>query len=223
MFIGHFGLGFAAKRAAPRASLGTLILACQLADILWPTFVLLGLESFEIRPGTTTVTPLDFTRYPWSHSLVALIAWGVLFALAYRLLRPAAPRTTLAVIALLVVSHWFLDWIVHRPDLPLTPFGTARYGLGLWNSLPATLAVEVPLFVAGVAIYTTATVARDRVGMWAWWALVAFIATAYAANLLGPPPPGVAAVAWVGESGWLLVAWGFWIDRHRVPRKLASP
>ena len=223
MFVGHFGLGFAAKRAAPEVSLGTLILACQLADILWPTFVLLGLESFDIRPGVTTVTPLDFTRYPWSHSLVALVAWGVLLALAYRLLRPAAPRRVLAVLALLVVSHWVLDVVVHRPDLPLTPFGDARYGLGLWNSVPATLAVELPLFAAGVAVYSSTTVARDGIGIWAWWALVAFIALAYAANLLGPPPPSVGAVAWVGEAGWLLVAWGYWIDRHRVPRRLWAP
>ena len=223
MFVGHFGVGFAAKRAAPELSLGTLILACQLADILWPTFVLLGLETFEIRPGITTVAPLDFTRYPWSHSLVALVVWALLLAGAYRLLRPAAPRRVMGVIALLVVSHWFLDLLVHRPDLPLTPFGDARYGLGLWNSMPATLAVELPLYGAGVAIYSRTTVARDRIGTWAWWALVVFIAACYAANLLGPPPPSVDAVAWVGEAGWLLMFWGFWIDRHRAPRKLAAP
>jgi len=223
MFVGHFGLGFAAKRAAPEVSLGTLILACQLADILWPTFVLLGIESFEIRPGITAVTPLDFTHYPWSHSLVALIAWGVIFALAYRVARPSAPRTTLAVLALLVVSHWVLDFVVHRPDLPLTPFSNARYGLGLWNSMPATLAVELPIFAAGVAIYATTTAARDRIGAWAWWSLVAFLSIVYFMNLFGPPPPGIGAVAWVTESGWLLVLWGWWIDRHRAPRKLAAP
>jgi len=223
MFVGHFGLGFAAKRAAPAVSLGTLILACQLADILWPTFVLLGLESFEIRPGITTLTPLDFTSYPWSHSLAMLFAWGAIFALVYRVARPSASRAALWTLVLLVVSHWVLDFIVHRPDMPLTPFGDARYGLGLWNSLPATLAVELPLFAAGVAVYATTTVARDRTGAWAWWTLVAFLAIVYLVNLLGPPPPGIAAVAWVTESGWLLVLWGWWIDRHRVPRKLAAP
>ena len=223
MFVGHFGLGFAAKRAAPEVSLGTLVLACQLADILWPTFVLLGLETFEIRPGITAVTPLDFTHYPWSHSLVALVAWGTIFAVAYRVMRPATRATSLAVLALLVVSHWVLDFVVHRPDMPLTPFSNTRYGLGLWNSLPATLAVELPLFAAGVTLYATATVARDRIGAWAWWSLVAFLAIVYVMNLMGPPPPDVHAVAWVTESGWLLVLWAWWIDRHRAPRTLASP
>jgi hypothetical protein len=221
MFIGHFGLGFAAKRAAPEVSLGMLILACQLADILWPTFVLVGLERFEIRPGITRVTPLDFIHYPWSHSLLALVAWGVLAAAIYRALRKGRARAVV-VLALLVVSHWFLDLIVHRPDLPLVPHGAARYGLDLWDSLPATLAVEVPLFAAGVAIYAFATTSRDRIGTWAWWALVAFLWVAYVVSLTSPPPPSVSAVAWVNESGWLLVLWGWWIDRHRAPRKLAA-
>lgn len=223
MFIGHFGVGFAAKRAAPEVSLGALILACQLADILWPTFVLAGVESFTIVPGITRVTPLDFTSYPWSHSLAALVVWGVLVAIAYRLLHKAAPRV-LVVLALLVVSHWFLDLVVHRPDLPLTPHGTARFGWGLWNSLPATLAVEVALFAVGVALYASGTRARDRIGTWAWWSLVAFLAAIYALNLASPPPPSVAAVAWVTESGWLLVLWGAWIDRHRsaVPALVTS-
>jgi len=216
MFIGHFGVGFAAKRVAPEVSLGMLILACQLADILWPTFVLAGVESFRIVPGITRVTPLDFTSYPWSHSLAALVAWGVLAAIAYRVLRKSPPRV-LVVLFLLVVSHWFLDVVVHRPDMPLTPHGAARFGWTLWDSLPATLAVEIPLFAAGVALYASATRARDRIGTWAWWSLVAFLAAVYALNLTSPPPPSVAAVAWVAESAWLLVLWGAWIDRHRTP------
>jgi len=218
MFIGHFGLGFAAKRAAPQVSLGTLIVACQLADLAWPTFVLLGLESFEIRPGVTKLTPLDFTHYPWSHSLVMLIAWGVALAILHRLLRPATRTPALVVLALLVVSHWILDAVVHRPDMPLTVQGPERFGLGLWNSLPATLALELPLFIAGVAIYARATVARDRAGTWAWWGLVAFLLVIYFMNLFGPPPPSVQAVAWLAESAWLLVLWGWWIDRHRTSR-----
>jgi hypothetical protein len=121
-------------------------------------------------------------------------------------------------LALLVVSHWFLDVMVHRPDLPLTVHGAERFGLGLWNSLPGTLAVELPLFAAGVVLYARSTAARDRIGTWAWWSLVAFLAIVYAVNLFGPPPPDTRAVAWVTESVWLLVLWGWWIDRHRAPR-----
>jgi hypothetical protein len=214
MFLGHFGLGFAAKRAAPEVSLGMLILACQLADLLWPTFLLLGWESVAIRPGITRVTPLDFTSYPWSHSLAALAAWGVLVAAIYTLVRRARPRVA-GVLFLLVVSHWFLDLVVHRPDLPLVPGSSARYGWDLWDSWPATLALELALFGAGVAIYTASTAPRDRIGTWAWWGLVAFLLAIYAMNCLGPPPPAIAAVAGVTESMWLLVLWGWWIDRHR--------
>jgi membrane-bound metal-dependent hydrolase YbcI (DUF457 family) len=115
MFIGHFGLALGAKKAAPAASLGTLFAACQFADLLWPTLVLLGYERVEVLPGATRMTPLDFVSYPYSHSLVALVVWGTVFGAVYYAIRRTriAPAVT---IALLVVSHWFLDYVVHRPD-----------------------------------------------------------------------------------------------------------
>src|SRR3954468_19975264 len=115
MFIGHFGLGFGAKRAAPAVSLGALFTACQFADLLWPTLVLAGLERVEVQPGATRMTPLDFVSYPYSHSLVALVVWGALFGAVY----VAATRSTAlagATLGLLVVSHWLLDVLIHRPD-----------------------------------------------------------------------------------------------------------
>lgn len=214
MFIGHFALGFAAKRAAPAVSLGSLFLACQLADLVWPTLVLAGLERFEVRPGVTTVTPLDFIHYPFSHSLVALLLWGGAFALGYKLLRRSS-WTAPVVLALLVLSHWVLDVITHRPDMPVTVTGEQRLGFGLWNSLPATLIVELILFGIGVAVYQRTTVARDRTGRFALAGLVLFLLVIYLANLFGPPPPNMAAVAWSAQAMWLLVAWGYWIDRHR--------
>ncbi len=216
MFIGHFALGFGAKRAAPAVSLGTAFLACQLADLLWPTFVLFGLESFEIRPGITVVTPLDFTRYPYSHSLVALLLWGAALGLVYWSFRRSGPAAAL-VVGALVLSHWVLDFLSHRPDMPLTLGGTERVGLGLWNSLPGTLAVEGLLYAVGVGLYARSTRARDRWGTLGLWGLVAFLGIIYLANLYGPPPPSVAAVAWSAQAMWLLVAWGYWVDRHRQP------
>jgi len=117
MFLGHFAVGFGAKRAAPCVSLGTLFAACQLADLLWPTLVLFGMERFEIRPGITAVTPLDFVSYPYSHSLVTLSAWGVLFGTLYALINRSHVATA-AALAVVVVSHWVLDVLVHRPDMP---------------------------------------------------------------------------------------------------------
>lgn len=216
MFIGHFGVGLAAKRVAPRVSLGALFLGAQFIDLLWPTLLLLGVERVAIAPGITTVTPLDFQHYPISHSLLAVAGWAVLVggvALALRMAKREA-----IVLAALVVSHWFLDLIVHRPDLPLTPWGSVRVGLGLWNSFAASLAVELAIFFSGVWLYFRATQPRDRVGSWAWWGLVAFLLLVHAANLFGDPPPTVQAIGWVGQAQWLVVLWGFWVDRHREAR-----
>ena len=216
MFIGHYGLGLASKRIVPSVSLGTLFLACQFADLLWPTLVLAGLESFTIRPGITAVTPLDFEHYPFSHSLLALCVWGVLLGLIYRAVAGSSWRT-LVVLFALVVSHWVLDVVVHRPDMPLAPGLGLRLGLGLWNSVPGTLAVEFLLYAIGVLAYLKSTVARDRIGSLALWALLLFLAIVELANVFGPPPPSVLAVTWSAQAMWLLVAWGYWVDHHRDP------
>jgi len=218
MFIGHFGVGFGAKAAAPRTSLGTLFLAAQFVDLLWPTLLLLGLEHVAISPGITRVTPLDFTDYPISHSLLAGIFWGVAFGLVYFLVR-RFPRGAW-VCGLAVVSHWVLDLLVHRPDLPLAPGLQVKVGLGLWNFMPATLILEVGIFALGVGLYLRATKARDRIGSIGLWTLVVFLLVIYVSNLFGPPPPDVKAIAWVGQAQWLLIVWGYWIDRHRTSSRL---
>jgi hypothetical protein len=215
MFLGHFGLGFGAKKAAPTVSLGALFAACQFADLLWPTLVLLGLEQVEVQPGATRMTPLHFVSYPYSHSLLALAAWGAVFGVVYNV-ATHSPMIAGATLGLLVLSHWFLDVVVHRPDMPLTLTGTARFGLGLWNSMAGTLAVELLTFAAGVVVYVRMTVARDRVGSVALWSLVVFFLTIYSASTFGAPPPGARVVAWSAEAMWLLVVWGYWVDRHRA-------
>jgi len=218
MFIGHFGLGFGAKKAAPTVSLGTLFVACQFADLLWPTLVLLGYERVEILPGATRMTPLNFVSYPYSHSLLALCVWGVAFGALYHAIRRS--RISAAVtVALLVVSHWVLDYVTHRPDMPLTLNGPDRLGLGLWNSMPGTLAVELTIFAIGLALYLRETTSRDWIGSIGLWGLVGFLLAVYAANTVSPPPPSAAAVAWSAEAMWLLIVWGYWIDQHRIPHR----
>lgn len=221
MFIGHFGLGFGAKKVAATVSLGALFLACQWADLLWPTLVLLGIERVAIQPGATAMTPLDFMSYPYSHSLVALCTWGVAFGVMYTVVRRSRLVAAFS-LALLVVSHWVLDALTHRPDMPLTVTGTTRVGLGLWSSVPWTMVVELAIFGVGVTLYTRATAARDRIGSIGLWSLVTFLLVVYVASVFGPPPPSVGAVAWSAEAMWLLVVWAYWVDRHRAPVPLPA-
>lgn len=217
MFLGHFGVGFGAKRIVPSVSLGTLFLSAQFADLLWPMLLLLGLEEVRIDPGITVVTPLDFVSYPYSHSLVAMVAWGAAFGIVYKLVRRSRPAAALT-LAALVVSHWVLDLVMHRPDLPLTVGGSERYGLGMWNSMAATVAIELLLFLGGAIGYVRSTVPRDRTGTIALAGLALFLIGVYFLNLFGPPPPDTKAVAWGTQAMWLLVAWGYWVDRHRQPK-----
>ncbi|MGI9259679.1 MAG: hypothetical protein ACR2QQ_12660 [Gammaproteobacteria bacterium] len=215
MFIGHFALAFGAKKFAPNASLGILFLACQFADLLWPNLVLLGVEQLEIDPGNTLMTPLNFLHYPFSHSLVSLLLWAALLAGSYALLAKTGARVA-TVVGLLVVSHWVLDVITHRPDMPIALGESARIGFGLWNAPLIAVALELALMAAGVWLYLAQTTAKDRIGTIGLWSLVIFLLIVYTANLLGPPPPSATAVAWSAQAMWLIVAWGYWVDSHRI-------
>ena len=209
MFIGHFGVAFAAKPLAPRTSLAVLFLSAQLIDLLWPMFLLVGLEHVRIDPGNTAVTPLDFYDYPITHSLAGALAWA--FGLASLVYARTRDRTVALVAGALVASHWFLDLTVHGPDLPLWP-GGPEYGLGLWNSLAATAALEAVLFAAGITLYFRATSEHGTRRHLALWSLIGFLLLVEAGNFLGPPPPNVSAIAWVGMAQWLLIAWAAWAD-----------
>jgi hypothetical protein len=214
MFIGHFALAFGAKKIAPMLSLGTLFLACQFADLLWPTLVLAGVETVEVDPGNTVMTPLNFVSYPYSHSLVALAGWSALFALAYRTIRGWHPLA-IATLAALVFSHYVLDVITHRPDLPITLTGSRRLGFGLWNHPGTALAIESAMFIVGTTLYLSATRARNRIGRIGVYALIVVLVAMFFAALYGPPPPSSSTVAIGGHLMWLFVLWAYWVDRHR--------
>ena len=219
MFIGHFALGFAGKKLAPKTSLGTLLIAVQFADLLWPVLVLLGVEHVRIEPGNTAFTPLAFTDYPVSHSLVMLLVWGAVLAGIYYAVRRY--RAGAWVVFAGVVSHWVLDVVVHGPDMPVLPTNGPHVGLGLWNSVPTTLLLETTMLVAGVAIYLHATRALDRAGQVGPWVLAAALYVAYLSASFGPPPPNVALVAWSANLMWIFVLFAYWFDRHRAPTVLA--
>lgn len=213
MFIGHFGAGLAAKKIDPKPSLGTLFLASQFIDLLWPIFLLVGLERVQIDPGNTAFTPLNFTYYPFSHSFLGVLAWSILFGLVYFALRKNLGSALL--LGGLVMSHWLLDLITHRPDLPLSPWTDLKVGLGLWNFVVWSLLVEGLIFLAGAYLYLQTTRAENKKGSIGLWGLLVFLVISYLLNVFGPPPPAEGPIAVVGLTMWLLAAWGYWIDRNR--------
>ena len=213
MFIGHIAVALGAKKTAPKVSLGTLIMAAQFVDLLWPLFLLLGIEHVRIDPGNTAFTPLDFYDYPVSHSLLTGIGWAAAFGVVYFAIRRSARNAF--VLAGCVISHWVLDFVSHRPDMPIIPGLKLYVGLGLWYSVPATIVVEGILFAAGVFIYLRSTKAKDRTGTYAFWSFILFLLLAWIGNMVGGAPPNVNALAWGAQSAWLLILWAYWIDRHR--------
>lgn len=213
MFIGHYAVALVAKKAAPRVSLGTMILAAQFPDLLWPPFLLLDLEHVRIAPGNTAFTPLDFYDYPISHGLIPSLFWACLLGLLFFLVRSSV-RGTL-IVAAGVFSHWVLDFFTHRPDLPLAPGSGIFFGLGLWNSVPWSIIVEGGMFIVGIVLYLRTTGPLDRAGNYGLWAFLILLGGIYAANILSPPPPNATAVAIAGLGLWLFVPWGYWIDHHR--------
>jgi membrane-bound metal-dependent hydrolase YbcI (DUF457 family) len=219
MFLGHFGLAFAAKRLAPRTSLGTRGAASQWVDLVWPVLVLAGIEQVRIAPGDTAYTPLAFVHYPWTHSLLMSLAWGLLLGVACRL--ATGERRGAWVVGALVASHWVLDLVTHRPDLQLAPWAPGRVGLGLWNHVAATVLIEGAIFAGGVLLYATGTRPRRRSGSVVLWSLVGFLVAMAAATQL-TTPPGETAVAWGTISMWLLVLWMAWADRLRQPSGTAG-
>jgi len=218
MFIGHYAVGLASKKLAPGASLGALIAAPILLDLLWPIFLLLGWEHVSIEPNRNPFLRFAFDSYPISHGLVAVVGWATLFAaLYYGFTRY---ETGAIVIWMGVLSHWLMDFIVHRPDLPLYAGGTRMVGLGLWNHRAATIAIEAALFVLGVWLYSRQTKPKDRVGVYAFWGFVVFLLAAYGAAAFGPaPPPSVRKIAIVTLCSALLIPWAWWFDSHREVRE----
>ncbi|HXH39034.1 MAG TPA: metal-dependent hydrolase [Thermoanaerobaculia bacterium] len=212
MFIGHNAVGFASKKVAPATSLLLLMGAPMLLDLLWPVFLLLGIEHVRIQPGATRLTPLDFYDYPWSHSLLMAVVWSLASGVTYFLF--TRYKRGALVLGAGVLSHWLLDFLTHRADLPLWP-GGPKVGLGMWNLPLAEIGTEAALFAIGIAVYRSVTRPRDLVGNVAFWAFVLFLAAVFIVNAGGTPPPNVRVLAWVALSMWILPLWAGWFDRHR--------
>jgi hypothetical protein len=226
MFLGHYGVAFALKRAEPKLSLGTLFLAVQLADLLWGIFLLLGWERVRIDPGFTAVTPLQFLEYPISHSLVGMTVWALIGAAVYY---SWPTRDTsrhwqaAALVGVAILSHFPLDFLMHAPDLPVWGQDSPKLGLGLWNNPTATLLLELATLAAGVAVYVGFRSRRHPVRPGRLAGLLLVLVAIYLVSLFGPPPPSVTAIAVADIAGLLLLA-GFaaWADRRVTPAELAA-
>jgi len=212
MFVGHLAVAMASKRLAPDVNLGWLVAGVTALDLVWPPLLLAGIERARIVPGATAFTPLVFESYPWSHSLAMAVVWGVVLAALAREFR--VPRSAWLLLAGLVVSHWVLDVASHAPDLPLWPGHATKLGLGLWNSVSATLAVEGALWLAGLAIYLRTVAPGGRGARLAFWSLVIVATVIWAAGPWSPPPPSVEALGWFAMIGWVVVPWAALADRR---------
>ena len=190
-----------------------MFLASQFIDLLWPTFLLLGIETVKVEPGNTAFTPLNFSFYPFSHGLFSVIIWGVLFGGVYYFFKKSIKSSI--ILGALVLSHWILDLFTHIPDLPILPWSEFKVGFGLWNSVLFTVIVEGFIFAAGSYLYFTSTKAENKKGSIGLWSLLGFLIIIYISNLAGSPPPDQLAIAIVGQSQWLLIIWAYWIDRNR--------
>ena len=210
MFIGHFAAGFASKKISNSLSLAMMFIAVQFLDIIWPILVLLGIESVEIKEGITKLTPLDFTYYPYSHSLLMAVVWGLLFGFIYYLVTKQQKNSL--ILGALVLSHWVFDLIVHRPDLPLSPFSDFKVGLGMWNYPVIEIIIELGIFILGIYYYHTSARPKKKV---AFWSLIVFLLIIQALNFYGPLPTTADSVAWGANFIWLFIIWAWWIEREK--------
>ena len=217
MLVGHCAIALAGKRAEPALSLGTLMTAAVFSDVLGFVLILFGVEHWTLKPGNAGINAVDLDRIAWSHGLLPDLLWAALFAGGYFLWRRHASAAWILFAA--VISHWVLDFISHRADMPITPGLTARFGLGLWTSVPATLVVEGLLWLIAIAIYVGATRSTKRAGIYVFWAMIAFLTLSWMNNIMATPPAGSLSAAAIASLSFflLLVAWAFWMDSARKP------
>lgn len=216
MFVGHYGPAFAGKALKKPVPLWVLFLAVQLLDVFWSIFVLLGVEKVRIVPGITAVNPLDLYYMPYTHSLVAACAWSAAACLVYRVVRKADGWGAAGIVGTAVFSHWVLDLLVHRADLPLYD-DSYKVGLGLWNYRIPASALEVVFFFGGMYLYWRATRPATPGGRYGMVIFGCVMLAVQATVFFGPPPPSANAAAMTALGSYLVfAAIAGWLERKRV-------
>jgi membrane-bound metal-dependent hydrolase YbcI (DUF457 family) len=215
MFVGHYGPSLAIKSLRPAIPLWLLFIAVQLVDVAWAVLVLLGIEKVRIVPGITASNPLDLYYMPYTHSLVAAIIWSVAVAVLVRLWPGATTRSAAVWIGVAVFSHWVLDLLVHRPDLPLYD-DTMKVGLGLWNYPAIALALEAILLFGGMIMYLRVTIPINAIGRIGLPVLGVVMLAIQSYIFFGPPPASPAAAAMTALVSYVaFAALADWLARQR--------
>ncbi len=216
MFVGHYGPSLSAKALNWSVPLWALFLAVQLVDVFWAVFVLLGIEKVRIAPGITATNPLDLYYMPYTHSLIAAILWSAATALVCRLLPRLNNWPAASLVGAAVFSHWALDFVVHRPDLPLYD-DAFKVGLGLWNYPVMALALEAAILFGGLYLYLRATRPSGRGGRYgmAIFGLVMLVVQSFV--FFGPPPSSDKAAAITSLACYFIFAGiAYWLEGKRV-------
>ena len=216
MFIGHFGLGLATKKVAPKISLGALFMAVQFLDLVWPTLLLLNIEQVVIHPELKNNQVLEFSHYPYTHSLLFTLIWSVLFGGIYYLIKK--DKRGAIIVGMAVLSHWLLDLIVHFHDLPLFPGDSPYVGFGVWSSIVVTSVLEAIFFIGGVILYLRSVSFTNATGRVVFWVLIAFLTVVHIWSVFAPPPATVQELAWSAQFQWLFVGLAYWADRNTHPK-----
>jgi hypothetical protein len=213
MFIGHYAVGLGAKKLIPELNLAWLIFACHLLDLIWPILVMFGLEHVVVEPGATVMTPLNFISYPYSHSLIMAVFYAVVYALFLK--RYNLTNKSLWIIGAVVLSHWFLDYVTHRPDMPIF-FNSFKFGLGLWNYKAVTVITETIMFSTGIILYLKSRHKVTKKQNIAFWSMIGFLSILYISNIFAPTPPintPVEVIAGSGLALWIIVYWAYFADK----------
>jgi hypothetical protein len=219
MFIGHYGPALLVKRLQPDIPLWVLFIAVQFVDVLWSVFVWIGIEKVRIVPGITATNPLDLYYMPYTHSLVGSVGWAVAAGVAYALLRHRSHAIRVGVaVAVAVLSHWFLDLLVHRPDLPLFD-NTMKVGFGLWNYPGPAFALEIGSLLLGLIVYLRYTHPLDGIGRIGPWLFALVLICLQSIAFFGAPPQTPTQAAAMALTLYAVIAATIaWLERHRRTR-----
>ena len=215
MFVGHYGISFAVKSVEKRIPLWLLFIAVQFVDVLWAIFVLTGVEKVRITPGITATNPLDLYYMPYTHSLVAALLWSGAGFITYKVAGRGAIYSSFLV-AVAVFSHWVLDLIVHRPDLPLYD-DTYKLGFGLWNYPVLAFALEATLLLGGIFLYLRASKPKSSIGKYGMLVFGIVMLLMQGVVFFGSPPDSPSAAALTALISYaVLAAAAYWLEKKRL-------